>query len=819
MLCEFVAAQLHPFPRVTSYRPHVNEPNLNELERIAILEAHEGFGKTAWAGNVGTHSANLVTYFRCAGVESEAVAPRLVREAAALLARASSHRVADVLLPGATGLEALSHLDALMAKAAVPLVMIVDDANRVDARTIVDAVEVTSHIQWVILGRPGTQLQQVAARLRVQTQRLQGWSIDTIASVIAGGGCTSSPREAASLQGLTGGAPLFVVQAIESIQRRGGSTETFLGAVEHRVSATSTAQEILLGEALTGFSASVLTIAAAIASTGIAATFSAWREIVAVALSLPGPDVDRGIRHVTAQILTENQVGTIAAHDAFRAVLRGVQLGPDEERLLRAGLKNHLQTLLPNSRNPAHLLALLKALSDAGDFNDLSDVASGTAEILRELGIAPEARAILLASLPRAAGDSEASFWIEDTLAYFELLAGDAQAARQRLDRMQLLLKAFKSTASERGAFLNKSILVHGTLGTSEPVSIESLHEQSDDLRRVASYNVAVLLGRSDDPKERMESLSILGVLIAEYLEIVKLRLDDLVGMPPLPKLEELSQKIPAGTHTDNVRWLGDCFDATSRIAQRTLAPNHPLAMFTLPAMKLYNLAHAPKSLAKAARSQADWFLSFGDRVGAEEMLANHALPAATAGGIITDALLVRGQLAEVRALLGRSDQVQAELEALKAYSPSTSDDSVDELRASLARAEQYLRLPATLPSGWYGIPGSIGLTSRNVQLRAHGDWTIAVGQDAVDRDWGFQAKRGPHWSCGEFMMDQADPLNCTDFYQDRETAYHAAQRAIGASENDAEILGNARKAAREKADGKRREKKRRRKEQKKSRR
>ena len=815
-LCEFVEAQLHTFPSVARYLPQHAEPVFESLGRVSLVVASEGAGKTAWAGNQALHSQGLVVYFRCAGIANEHIAPRLVREAVALAAKAAGQDPADLLLPGATGLEPLTYLDGRLKARGIPMTFVIDDAHGIESGIVAEAVSATSHLRWVVLARPGQRSEQLSARLRAAQTSLEGWTPDIIARVLRDRGCSSTPEEVSRLHRLTGGAPLFVTEAAETIRRGEGKTSIYLDEIEAQSIPTRSVQEILLTEALAACSPDDLRVAAAVAVAGISAPLVAWRPLLAAALDMDEGLVGSGIRRLTAsRILTATETNVVAVHDAFRVVLREVHLTGDERGRLRSGLRGHLQEALHEHRDPSDLLAFLRVLAEDESYDELSDVASGMAEIIRDLGIAHEVYTLLAKCLEGGVQQPEARFWLEDTLAFFDLVFGNTREAKERLDRMEHLLGLLNGEESAHGAFHNKSILVHTALGTKGYARDLDLVALETQLDRVTAYNSAVALGNESDQRDQAKALAILTHLVDKYLTLVGLDHEDLFGVP----VEDLARKVD-GALTDDLRRLGDCFDATSRLARRVLAPDHALTSYAIPALKMYNLAAAPKSLTRTARYYADWFLEvLNDRMGAADMLEKHALPAATAGGLLTDALLVRAQLAEVHALMGKTAEAHAELESIGNYSGADTSDELSDLHASLDRVRHHLEHPPERPTGWYGRPGSIGRTSRKVRLILYRGWTIAVGQDAVDLDWGFQARRGFFWSCGEFMMSAEEPIVGRDFYANRDVAYEAAKRQVDNAEGTAARQVQDRRRAKKALAQAKKDKKRRRKERKRSKR
>ena len=781
-LCEFVEASLHPLPVVDRYLPQENEPDPDEFSRVTLITGHEGFGKSAWAANYVTHAPRLVAYVRCTGLTAELVAPRVVREVIALAAK-SAIRAAQLVLPGTTGEEALAYLDCKLAELGTSLTVVVDDAHLVEAAALASAVKATSSVEWVFLARPGPQASLIEARLGVTARSLAGWSLDTVAAELHRSGCSASVDDVACLRRLTSGAPLFVEQVIDSIFAAGRETADYLAEVESRASGAPTPQEIVLGDALARLPSDARRVVGVLAATRMPGSFALWEAVCAEALGLDEHSVGQGFRKATtAGILVRSENDQWMVHDAFRVVLGDdLPSGPERARLNQS-LLVVLRQEMPRSRSPEVFLAYLRVVRELGDYAHLSDLASGLAETVRDMGIAGAAEALLRDALGDEAVSPRDKFWLYDTLAYFAVEARDASTAKEHLDREEELVREFGFGVDERGAFLNKALLVHGALGTLGDLPghvAKAMREQKPETARITLYNFAVALGTSVEGSAA-HAIALLWSLVDQYLEVTGWDLEYLTGGPAKP-LSAIGASLKHGATRDDVRHLADCFDAIAKIASRTMDPPDEMILVAgQVSLNLYAVAHAYKSLVKAACFLADHMLhGRGDRTTALQLLRRHALPAARAAGLVQETILARAQLAQALAALGDGEAAREEIRLLRPYA-ETDDDPSAELRALLESAERHLARGIEPTDGeWYGGQPRWGMAV-DVKMTTYRGWTIVVGRDPVDGDWHAFGQPGFWVSLPDFRSAEAEaePL-CSPEQPSREAAFAAACEAI----------------------------------------
>jgi len=288
-LCEVIAAQLNPFPVVEDYRSQVDEPDLVAGARVRLILGHQGAGKSAWAGQAALHSAALPVYFDLSDAVGVEIAARVVREACAHASQNGGIEAGKILLPGATGLEALSALDAHAKANNSDVLIVLDNVHRGAAEELVRMVERTRYIRWVLLARPGAEASRLATRLGITTESLQGWDENTVASVLHESGCRLVPADAIALRCLTGGAPLFVRSAASVIASNySGDVATYVADVKSQLHAEHTAQEVLLADTFERLTQATRRLAAALTFIETPLQYEEWETVLERAIELGG---------------------------------------------------------------------------------------------------------------------------------------------------------------------------------------------------------------------------------------------------------------------------------------------------------------------------------------------------------------------------------------------------------------------------------------------------------------------------------------------------------------------------------------------------
>jgi len=154
-LFEQLIVQLQDFPAPPAfYRPQKLEPSLASDERVRIICGLSGAGKTAWAAQAALHCSQLCAYYDTGDLPGPALASTLVRELAAKFATPDRDGLRKILLPGASGYEALRTFDTFLDQQGATLLLILDNAHRVPVENLRDTLNATKCIRFVLLCQP-----------------------------------------------------------------------------------------------------------------------------------------------------------------------------------------------------------------------------------------------------------------------------------------------------------------------------------------------------------------------------------------------------------------------------------------------------------------------------------------------------------------------------------------------------------------------------------------------------------------------------------------------------------------------------------------
>lgn len=181
-LFEQLIVQLQDFPAPPAfYRPQKLEPSLASDERVRIICGLSGAGKTAWAAQAALHCSQLCAYYDTGDLPGPALASTLVRELAAKFATPDRDGLRKILLPGASGYEALRTFDTFLDQQGATLLLILDNAHRVPVENLRDTLNATKCIRFVLLCQPHDNVRKLEAVTGLQREALLGWDIDTVA--------------------------------------------------------------------------------------------------------------------------------------------------------------------------------------------------------------------------------------------------------------------------------------------------------------------------------------------------------------------------------------------------------------------------------------------------------------------------------------------------------------------------------------------------------------------------------------------------------------------------------------------------------------
>ncbi|MDL2182594.1 ATP-binding protein [Pseudomonas sp. ChxA] len=254
-LFEQLIVQLQDFPAPPAfYRPQKLEPSLASDERVRIICGLSGAGKTAWAAQAALHCSQLCAYYDTGDLPGPALASTLVRELAAKFATPDRDGLRKILLPGASGYEALRTFDTFLDQQGATLLLILDNAHRVPVENLRDTLNATKCIRFVLLCQPHDNVRELEAVTGLQREALLGWDIDTVAAAVddLGGYATAQGYE--QLRTYTGGLPLYVQSAAKiAVTEYGGNVDVLCAELQQQENSVETAQEVILTRIYQGF--------------------------------------------------------------------------------------------------------------------------------------------------------------------------------------------------------------------------------------------------------------------------------------------------------------------------------------------------------------------------------------------------------------------------------------------------------------------------------------------------------------------------------------------------------------------------------------
>jgi hypothetical protein len=685
-LFDQILIQLQDFPAPPEqYRPQENEPQLDSSFRVRIVSGFSGAGKTAWASQAATFSSQNCAYFDCSETPGEALALSLVRELAAKLAGAGSDAVRKILLPGATGVEALRQLDVYLKLDGLSPIVMLDNVHRVSAESLKRIVDVTSALKFVFLAQPLGTLPEIEALLGVTREPLNGWSVDDVAAAAVGWGCRGDGATMGRLKALTAGMPLFVRSAA-TIAREdyAGRVDQMCDAVDALTNMTQTAQEVILAKVFNAFPVAAQQTIAVLSLCDIGLLPAEINKLLGATLDMNERAVAGVVRTLRAAGVVEVYGNKeIRLHDAIRVVGSQHLSGLSAEVASRArdGLKELIVQALQRDRNTARFSLYTRLLLATGDVKTLVDLIGE--EMFHEMGVATEIWHGLEAVVAKDRSDPEQRYWALDGLVFSDMKLGNMDRLAPRLEEMERLIDGGALGEDEVLSFMMKRMLHFSHQGDEQGVlrAIRELDSRLPDKpvhRRVFLYNAAAALyglGRFESAMRIVERV------IDETLAVLGIRPDQVFGAKQAA-LWALINK-PGLDHAD-IKRLADALELKAKLADK-LQVVMPLAR--IHAMKFYAIAGAIDSQIRVGQDLADEFVARHDFKGAREVLEQHVMPVVMGNHLLNRHLDVRAQYAVVLAYCGLHTEAEREMERLQVYAAGLAPQA----RMTLANQRQLI--------------------------------------------------------------------------------------------------------------------------------
>ncbi|MFU0923638.1 SEC-C metal-binding domain-containing protein [Kluyvera sichuanensis] len=665
-LFEQLIVQLQDFPAPPAlYRPQRDEPSFVADERVRIICGLSGAGKTAWAAQAAQHSPQVCAYYDAGDLPGPALASTLVRELAARFATQEQGGLRRILLPGASGVDALRTFDTYLQQRGDNLLLVLDNAHRIPVENLRDVLQATSRIHFVLLCQPDDTVRQLEAMTGLQRESLQGWDIDTVAAAVTDLGGHASALGYEQLRSYTGGLPLYVESAARiAAEEYKGDIDTLCAELRQQENSTETAQEVILSRVYQGFEPPVQNALALFSLSDVGLSREEVSGYLARSLNIPSSGAATLIKKMRATGTIENYGNqTLKVHDAVRAL--GLQhltmMNPDIENNALLALKDLLIESLHRTRDTSRLSLLTQIYIKLKDVMTL--IALSGEELFYEMGITVD----IMESLKQAtASDSLAplqKFWALDGLVFSELKDGVSEQIAQWLEAMEVLLTEHEFSYRERTAYTMKRMLFLSEKGDLSEV--QTLAENArpslpdEEHTRIFDYNHAIALWRL---RKYKQAETLCRSVVDRYYALFGITPQDVMGKNSDVLWTIINQ--PENIH-EHIKHLADALELLARIndAQGKVSP-----FVRIHAMKFYNMTAAPESLVRVGQDLADEFVARKDYVGAREVIEQYVLPVVNEAGLVQRQVQVRSQYAVILALAGEHRQAEAEMRRLAPY-------------------------------------------------------------------------------------------------------------------------------------------------------
>lgn len=677
-LFEQLIIQLQSLPAPPPvYRVQVNEPALVAEERVRLITGHSGAGKTSWVAQSAQHAGGAVVYLDIGDVPGPNLTHTVAREMAARLF-AGEGRLAQILIPGASGRDILRGIGRRVADGRSSATLVLDNVHAASAEDVLGLVQAVAPVSVILLARPHSVIEEIEAIGGVSREDLNGWSLETVAEEAAANGCRIDPREAQALLDLTGGLPLYIQNAVSlSRDQYGGSVGDFVRDLSAATHVVETAQEIILGRAFDGLEAEVARTAELLCLIDVPVTRT---EAVAFLTEMGRPPAATHFTFRRLRAIGVLQIfggDRLKIHDAARVVGKARLAGGDPEVIAAARLALHglIIRSLRADWSYAKLEFFLRLTGQVGKFDDLVNMS--TDEHFHELGlwaeIEPHVEAVA-ADETRTPIDRVTAL---DGLIFADLKYGTDRAG-ERLDLMEALIRDHELGWTERlrAGMKRMSFLANAqdraAVTTLIPRIENELKDAPDDYQRVFRYNAALALLKIGSPGAAVQTLS---EVIKEYYALLGIRPDQVMG-----RNSDALRSLLKDTEDqlDDIKHLADSLDA---LAQATNAMGHHSGFARIHALKFYELAQARDSLLRVGQDLVDEFVWYNDFTGARQFLETTLLQQVAQFGLADHLISIRSVYAVVLAYDGDFDAADREIARLAPFEDALALGPQTELR------------------------------------------------------------------------------------------------------------------------------------------
>ena len=570
-----------------------------------------------------------------------------------------------ILLPGASGYEALRTFDIFLDQQGATLLLVLDNAHRVPVENLRDVLNATKCIRFVLLCQPHDNVRELEAVTGLRREALLGWDIDTVAAAVGDLGGFATAQGYDQLRIYTGGLPLYIQSAAKiAVTEHEGNVDALCAELQQQENSVETAQEVILSRVYQGFDKLVQDSLALFSLADVGLSRDEVSELLVNSLNVSTVRAAAILKKMRATGTVEvfgNQ--TLKVHDAVRALgLQHLELmDPVVANNALMALKELLVVSLQKTRDTSRFSLLTQVYIKLNDVMTL--IALSGEELFHEMGIVVD----ILASLERASISDTLEpihkFWALDGLVFSELRVGPSEKITQRLEAMEALLVEHKFGYREEIAFAMKRILWAAEHRDAHEIQrlVEQTRPKLPDAEhaRIFDYNHAIALRKINKYKE---AEALCEKVIEEYYGLLGIRPQDVMG-----KNSDVLWTII--NRPENVQeHLKHLADALELFAINCQAQGKPTPFLRIHSMKFYNMAGAAESMVRVGQDLADEFIAMKDYEGAREVMEQHVLPVVNAAGLLNRLVQVRSQYAVILALCGQHDDADAEMRRLGPY-------------------------------------------------------------------------------------------------------------------------------------------------------
>lgn len=689
-LFEQLIIQLQDFPAPPlRYRPQGDEPSLTNEHRVRMIVGFSGAGKTSWVSQTALHATGRLAYYDVTDISGPALAGAVARELAARIYGSHGGKLGEILLPGAGGTEILFAIGRHLAEDKLTATVVLDNAHRVPPGDLVSLVNASEHLRFVILAQPAQSIARIEATIGIQAEPLAGWSNETAAAEGASVGCSGSYEDYERLLRLTGGLPLYIQNALKiASESYECNVSRLIEALEERTHITETAQELILADVFDTFNEIDRKATAALSLSDVPLTQAEAAGVIKQSFAIEPAAAAAAFRRLRSsgaiQIFGTDR---FKVHDAMRPLGRGYldESGAEHVQKAQEAIRDLLIATLQQDNDRQRVFLLLRMFVALGNIKPLVEMA--TDELFHEMGYMDEIAGYLRTAAQSDTISAEDRFWALDGLVFAHFKAGDEADIKDKLDRMEELVRKEKLGLQERLAVGMKRMVFAARAKDAETVKaimqdLTRVLPKTPQHLRVARYNYAHAmyeLGQMD------ECVIATLDLVSEYYGVLGLSVNDVMAKDPdkiFPILKE------GENHTDDLKHLADALDLQSK-ALRAVGKNPGFG--PIHAMKFYSMAHSLDSFVRVGQELVDDFIGHRDYIGARNVIETNLMPTILGLKLAGRVIPVRSQYAVVLAYCGAFAEADAEMARLLPYESGLDENGQRELQNQRAYIT-YLR-------------------------------------------------------------------------------------------------------------------------------